>query len=277
MAILNSTGVDVQIINESFYGSGGAGTVPLIVIATATNKASASGSGIPEYTTDAQAGVLREMTAQRDLLAKYGTPLFWQSQGTPLHGYELNEVGLHQAWSVLGVQNKAYVLRAGIDLAALVPSDSAPVGQPVNGTYWFDLSTTAFGVFRSNGNANPGYAWGTVTPLVAGPTDVDTSNVLKSTFGANGDFAINPRTTGNILHEKIAGAWLAVGTTQWAAAKPTVITGIANPAAVSGVFTINGTAISTLTSAAPAAVIAAVNAITQARVFRRLWSTMLSF
>ena len=42
MATLVSPGVAVSVIDESFYGTAGAGTVPLIVCATGQNKAHVS-------------------------------------------------------------------------------------------------------------------------------------------------------------------------------------------------------------------------------------------
>ena len=45
MPTLVSPGVSVSVIDESFYGSAGLGTVPLIVIATGKNKAHPSGTG----------------------------------------------------------------------------------------------------------------------------------------------------------------------------------------------------------------------------------------
>ena len=38
MANLVSPGIEIQLIDESFYGSSGPGTVPLIILATASNK-----------------------------------------------------------------------------------------------------------------------------------------------------------------------------------------------------------------------------------------------
>ena len=72
MATLVSPGVDVSIINESFYGSAGAGTVPLIVFATASNKASPSGTGVAPQTLPTEAGKLFLATSQRELVQSFG-------------------------------------------------------------------------------------------------------------------------------------------------------------------------------------------------------------
>ena len=45
VATLNSPGVAVSIIDESFYVTAGQGTIPLFVIATASNKASPTAGG----------------------------------------------------------------------------------------------------------------------------------------------------------------------------------------------------------------------------------------
>ena len=43
---LTSPGVEVKVIDESFYTPAAAGTVPMIFVATASNKTSSSGAGI---------------------------------------------------------------------------------------------------------------------------------------------------------------------------------------------------------------------------------------
>ena len=42
---LVSPGVEVKVIDESFYTPAAAGTVPMIFVATASNKTKSSGSG----------------------------------------------------------------------------------------------------------------------------------------------------------------------------------------------------------------------------------------
>ena len=92
-----------------FYASAGNGTVPLIVIATAESKSSPDGIGTAKMTTLAEAGKLRQVTSQRELLQNYGNPIFRSSGGVQLHGSELNEYGLLAAYSFLGVANRAYI------------------------------------------------------------------------------------------------------------------------------------------------------------------------
>ena len=47
---LTSPGVEVSVINESFYVPSDAGTTPLFIVASGQNKAPGSGSGTEKYT-----------------------------------------------------------------------------------------------------------------------------------------------------------------------------------------------------------------------------------
>ncbi len=72
---LVSPGVQVSVVDESAYGAPGAGTVPLLLVATRTNKTDPTGSeadGIAKYTKTAQAGNVIKVTSQREL-----TQFFW--------------------------------------------------------------------------------------------------------------------------------------------------------------------------------------------------------
>ena len=101
MATLVSPGVSVSVSDESFYSPAGAGSVPLIVIATAQDKSSPDGSGTAGYTSLAKADRLYKISSQRELLQQYGNPVFKTSGGTQLHGNEQNEYGLLAAYSFL--------------------------------------------------------------------------------------------------------------------------------------------------------------------------------
>jgi hypothetical protein len=75
MATLVSPGVSVTVTDESVYASAGAGTVPLILIATAANKLQPGSSGVyAPGTTAANANQLYLISSQRDLLQTFGTP-----------------------------------------------------------------------------------------------------------------------------------------------------------------------------------------------------------
>lgn len=167
MANLTSPGVQVQVIDESFYASAGPGTVPFIMMATAQDKPQPGNTtSIAPGTIKSNAGSLYRITSQRELLQTFGNPRFYTQAGTPQHGNELNEYGLYTAYQYLGIANSAYVMRADLDLAQLAPTSVEPTGEPVNGDYWLDLNSTTYGLFRSNGNINSGLAWGALTPKV---------------------------------------------------------------------------------------------------------------
>jgi len=146
MATLNSPGVNVTVIDESFYNPASPGTVPLLFVASAQDKTNASGTSA-KGTTAVNAGKLWLMTSQRDLADTFGVPQFYtDASQNPLHGDELNEYGLQAAYSLLGVSSRAYIVRADIDTSALVPADSAPSGKPYGGQYWVDTNDSKFGI-----------------------------------------------------------------------------------------------------------------------------------
>ena len=149
MATLNSPGVSVSIVNESFYTPAAPGTVPLIFIATAANKKNSSGTGTAAGTTSQYKNQVWTITSQRDLTDTFGTPYFEvDSSNNPVNGGERNEYGLQAAYSVLGVSSRVFVARADVDLGQLVGTSSAPAGAPAGGTYWLDTSNTKFGIFE---------------------------------------------------------------------------------------------------------------------------------
>jgi hypothetical protein len=163
MATLNSPGVQVQVIDESFYTPAAPGTVPMIFVTSAQDKINPSGS-IAQGTTAANAGKVWLITSQRDLTDTFGTPLFYtDSSGNPQHGNELNEYGLQAAYSLLGASSRAYVVRADVDMADLIPSSSAPIGEPVAGTYWLDTDGSLYGINEWNSAT---LKFTNVTPIV---------------------------------------------------------------------------------------------------------------
>ncbi len=216
MATLVSPGVSVSVTDESFYAPAGTGTVPLIIIATAQDKTTPDGSGTAAYTTAATAGKVQLITSQRDLLTNFGNPIFKTSGGTPLHGHEQNEYGLMAAYSFLGIANRAYVLRANIDLDQLTASADAPSANPANGAYWLDTANTVWGLKTWSGSA-----WVRQTVSVPAATDMDTPTSLKPAYGKNGDFAavyfnnLGDTASSVKIHQKIAGAWYVVGSGSW--------------------------------------------------------------
>ena len=209
MATLVSPGVAVSVIDESAYGSGSQGTVPLLVLATATNKSNVSGTGYASGTMAANAEKPYLLTSQRELVELFGAPRFQVLNGTPVHGSEVNEYGLMAAYSYLGLANRAYVLRADIDLAQLEPTSVAPAGEPADGLYFLDLANTKWGVKEYNGTS-----WETKSVLLPTAAQVDSGMVPLSSFGADGEYAISLYAGGsnpvNSLFVKEAGDWVVV-------------------------------------------------------------------
>ena len=84
---LVSPGVQVSVIDESFYTPAEPGTVPCIFIATAQDKTSSSGTGTATGTTAANAGKVFLMTSQRELAETFGDPVFkTHESNNPIHG-----------------------------------------------------------------------------------------------------------------------------------------------------------------------------------------------
>ena len=216
MATLVSPGVSITVTDESFYASVGAGTVPLIVVATAANKTSSDGTGIAEYTKPENAGKVYNISSQRELLINYGNPKFYTSGGTPLHGYELNEFGLEAARSYLGFANRAYVIRADLDLDKLEPSATPPTDAPENGQYWLDVSNTVWGVKRRVSGA-----WVLTESFTVPPEDIESTGLPTTAYGVDYDIGViyynSDGTTADTIKicERRSGAWFIIGEASW--------------------------------------------------------------
>ena len=153
MATLVSPGVAVTVSDESQYAAATQGTLPLLVIATASNKADASGSATAAGTKPSNAGVAYLVSSQRELVETFGEPNFYSVGGKVVQGAETSEYGLLAAYQYLGVSNNAYVIRADVDLSELEASTTEPAGVITNGTHWHDTSKTKFGLFTWSGTA----------------------------------------------------------------------------------------------------------------------------
>ena len=217
MATLVSPGVSISVSDESFYASAGAGTVPLIIVATAQDKSSPDGSGTAAFTSKANAGKLQLITSQRELLQQFGNPLFYKSGSNQLHGYDLNEYGLLAAHSFLGLANRAYVLRADVDLGQLSASSSAPSGAIADGSYWLDTANSVYGLREYSGTA-----WVKKDVSVVDAININSSTGgPKRAFGLNGDFAAVANTSAggtaaNVkYYEKFSDDWYLIGSTSW--------------------------------------------------------------
>ena len=278
---LTSPGVEVTVVDESNYLPAATNSVPFIMIATAQNKISGTGTGVAAGTTAANVNKPYLITSQRDLAATFGTPFFYSTAaGTAINGYELNEYGLLAAYSTLGVSNRAYVQRADIDLSQLTATLTRPTGDPADGTYWFDTGVSTFGAFEWSSttqtftNKVP-----TVITKTADLVGGVSSGVPLASIGSIGDYAINVTNTNNPLYYKSPGnasssptvdanSWVLVGSDAWKNSWPTVTGTATNPTISSGnsmvfndvTITSSGTSLTTVASDINSASVAGVSA-----------------
>jgi hypothetical protein len=242
---LVSPGVEVTVIDESQYIPSAVNTVPYFLIATAQNKVSSDGVTVAAGTLAANANKTYLITSQRDLAATFGVPFFYQTTtGTPINGYELNEYGLLAAYSSLGITNRCYVQRANIDLSELTASLVRPTGNPTDGDYWLDTSTSLWGIQEWNQTTN---TFTVKTPIVI----TDTADVVDYTndnytpnadIGSIGDYAISAVATSNPgYYKNSSNTWVLVGSDAWKVSWPT-ITGTGSPTSltVGNIIVING-------------------------------------
>ena len=275
---LVSPGVEVNVIDESFYTPAAAGTVPMIFVASASNKTRSSGTGTAAGTTKANAGKPYLITSQRELGETFGDPLFYSdANNNMIHGGELNEYGLQAAYSALGVSNRVYVVRADLDTSELTASATAPGGEPLNGAYWFDTSTSNYGILQWNSAAITtagGQSFTAQTPRVLTETTDLVGNIAggfpKTSIGAIGDYVVDANDTMNRVYYKsagnsgagiAAGAWVEVGGNDWKNSHAT-LTSAKLPGTtltLGDTLTINGSTTSPTTGTAMSDVVTGIN------------------
>jgi hypothetical protein len=195
---LQSPGVQVTVIDESFYTSAEAGTTPLIVVATSQNKTNASNTGVAQGTLQANAGKAYRISSQRELIDVFGVPTFRKTAtGTPVNGGEQNEYGLQAAYSFLGVSNAAFIIRADIDLNELTASATAPGSEATDGQWWLDTTATTWGIFEWDASpaVDNGQKFVNKSPLVLTIDNEDdlilsTPATPKPGVGRVGDYAV---------------------------------------------------------------------------------------
>lgn len=242
---LVSPGIEISVIDESQYAPTAASTVPLLFVASASNKQSPSGN-IAEATAPANANNLYVLTSQRDVLSFFGTPLFFNNtNNVPIHGYELNEYGLLTAYSLLGVTSRCYVIRADIDLSELVSLGDRPLSPPADMTYWLDLTPTRWGIFEWDSTEQ---AFDNTIPLIITNTDDLSAGAPKNTLGSIGDYAVVTTNDANPVFYKGKDAsgslvWALVGTDDWRDLIPAVAGTVSSPTdlAIGDTIDINGT------------------------------------
>ena len=265
MATLSSPGVAVTVIDESFYTPAAAGTVPLFIVASASNKQNGAGTGTAPGTLPSNAGTVYLLTSQKDLSDTFGIPKFYtDAENNPIHAGEQNEYGLEAAYSFLGVSNRAYVVRADLDLDGLSGTATTPHGSPADGTYWLDTADTLYGVFQWN--QNPATSAGgqtfteqqsannlmVITDTTKCSSDGNGGYIPLASVGAIGDYAVVAITTlqklflKKYLTDTAAGTWVEVGTAAWAKSWPTAtgtVSNSSNPNLTGLTMTINGTSV----------------------------------
>ena len=270
---LVSPGVQVSVIDESFYTPAEPGTVPMIFVVSAQDKKNGAGTGTATATTSANSEKPYLVTSQRELVDLFGDPTFYtDSNNNALHGNELNEYGLQAAYSYLGVANRAYITRANLNTSELIATATAPAASPADGTYWFDTVNSTYGIFEWNSAAattTGGQSFTNKIPTVITDTSKVTGGTPKTSVGAVGDYAIVATTTLNkFFYKNASGTWVQVGSSAWIGSWATVTGTESNPTmTASATCTINattvtagGTGLSDVVSAIAGAAIAGVSA-----------------
>jgi hypothetical protein len=245
---LTSPGVEVSVINESFYVPSDAGTTPLFIVASSQDKQNGAGDGTAAGTTTANANTAYLVSSQRELTETFGDPKFYtDASGNPIHGYELNEWGLQAAYSFLGVANRAYVLRANVNTAELVGSASAPSAAPTDGTYWFDLASSSYGLFEWS-QTDQKFTAKTPT-LITAVTDLvgnSSTGAPKQSVGSIGDYAINTTHVSNKIYFKnSSNEWKQLGSEDWHTSHPVVTVASGTTVTSGNTFVMNGVTITT--------------------------------
>ena len=248
---LVSPGVQVTVVDESFYTPAEPGTVPVIFCATAQDKTNASGTGTAQGTLAQNAGRPFLMTSQRDLAETFGDPIFKvDANNNPIHGSEVNEYGLQAAYSFLGVSNRAWVVRGDIDLGALEARATVPAADPDPDTYWLDTTDSLFGIQEWNNaeiTVNGGQSFTNKVPLVltelsqvTGTTEDAPGGPLGS-IGQIGDYAVVAVSNLNTFwYRDYNGDWVQLGSDDWRDSWPTVTGTVANATGITGQLIING-------------------------------------
>lgn len=120
MGTMVSPGVSVTVTDQSFYIPASAPTVPLIFITSRANKFQPDGVSIADGTNEH--GVVRTITSIGQSVQTYGVPYFWSNNSgggsVPAQHYGdcRNETGLFALNQFLGIGNRAFVVRANIDI-----------------------------------------------------------------------------------------------------------------------------------------------------------------
>lgn len=137
MATLVSPGVQTSLTIEAFTAPVSASTVPLFFIATRAGKTQLN--GVTPAVGTLESGVVRTVTSLQQSLQLYGVPHFRDDgAGNEFHGDARNEYGLFALNQFLNRGNRAYVVRADINL------DDSPVTFMSLGVPVVDASSSTY-------------------------------------------------------------------------------------------------------------------------------------
>ena len=180
MPTLVSPGVSVSVINESFFIPVSAPTLPLFFVATRRGKTQVN--GITPAAGTLESGVVRTVTSRAQALELYGVPHFRNdTSGNEFHGDARNEYGLLALNQFLDVGNRAFVVRANIDLAD-DPRSYMSLGAPAV------LSASI--VFNGIGN-------GSISSITAASSQVE-PQTISVTFTSPSTFTVTGSLNGYI-------------------------------------------------------------------------------
>ena len=270
---LVSPGIQITVQDDSQYAPNSASTVPLVLVATTQDKVTSSGT-IAAGTTAANASSLYVLTSQRDVLTTFGTPKFYtNTNSTPIAGYELNEYGLMTLYSLLGVTNRAYVIRANVDLGELISLNARPLAAPDDGTYWLDLLPTRLGIFEWSSTEQD---FMPILPLIITSTDDLSGGVPKVSIGQKGQYAVVTTNSANpVYYKNNSNEWVLVGSEDWMVSWPTIQGSVTNPTlSPTTSISINGSVViltgSSVTSLASDINLAAITGVTAANINGKL-------
>lgn len=196
MATLVSPGTTVPVTDESMFIPASASTVPLLFVATGSEKLQTDGTAAAgTYEHD----IVRTVTSITQSMKLYGVPNFLRDvNSNPHHGDCRNEYGLLALNQFLGIGNKAYVVRANINLNddrdSIVAMWNAKIRKstsPVGAAYALEGLVTSF---LTEYNTENGFIQSDATYKVT-----VSQSELQSLIESALDLTFGKRATGNAI------------------------------------------------------------------------------
>lgn len=203
MATLISPGVSVSVIDQSFFFPVSATTVPLIFLATRAGKTQTDGVSLAAGTLEHS--VVRTVTSQTQSLSLFGVPSFRNDiSGNEYHGDARNEYGLLALNSFLGIGNRAYVVRANVNL-----NDTAET--------FISLGIPAAGAVSLIGIGNGTLTGVSATSSQVKPQDITVTFTSGTSFGVTGSVSghIGSGIVGMPFNSSVVSFNVAAGSTSF--------------------------------------------------------------